>query len=172
MGGRSCDGLRMKSKGLRMMMVGGTVLRQQLFRVEGKCVLRQVGNGLAAKKPIGSCQSVARETRNPLLTSPSSLLRLLPSIIVKRRCARERGATFSSWACRWYGPEVFVPYSFPRGNEYSGRKKAAGDIRSLFVSAGERIVRAKKAARDIRSLFISAGERIVRAKKGGQCSKE
>ena len=65
---------------------------RQLFRVEGKCVLRQVGNGLATKKPIGPCQSVARETRNPLLTSPSSLLRLLPSTIVKQRCARERGA--------------------------------------------------------------------------------
>ena len=92
----------------------------QLFRVEGKCVLRQVGNGLATKKPIGPCQSVARETRNPLLTSPPSLLRLLPSTIVKQRCARERGAnpgkpicgaTFSSGR---YGPEIFVPYSFPR----------------------------------------------------------
>ena len=129
---------------------------RQLFRVEGKCVLRQVRNGLATKKPIGPCQSVARGIRNPLLTSPSSLLRLLPSTIVKQRCARERGAnpwkpicgaTFSSWACRCYGPEIFVPYSFPRVNEWSGRKKAARDIRSLFVSAGERIVRAKKGSR-------------------------
>ena len=101
-------------------------LDRQLFRVEGKWVLRQVGNGLATKKPNGPCQSVARGIRNPLLTFPSSLLRLLPSTIVKQGCARERGAnpwkpicgaTFSSWACRCYGPEVFVPYSFPRVNE-------------------------------------------------------
>ena len=101
-GVQSFDRLRMKGKRLRMK---GKRLRMKVLVDEDR---------------------LEDKMRNPLLTSPSSLLRLLPSTIVKQRCARERGAnpgkpvcgaTFSSWACRWYGPEIFVPYSFPRVNE-------------------------------------------------------
>ena len=146
--------------------------RWQLFRVEGKWVLRQIGNGLATKKPIGPCQTVARGTRNPLLTSPSSLLRLLPSTIVKQRCAWERaanpgkpicGATFSSWACRRTEPLTHHP------EPVEGPRAPTIIILSpLLFILGLSPVR----SRDIRSLFVSAGERIVRGKKGSHCSKE
>ena len=151
----------------------------QLFKVEGKCVLRQIGNGLATKKPIGPCQTVARGTRNPLLTSPSSLLRLLPPTIVKQRCARERGAnpgkpicgaTFSSWACRRTEPLTHHPEP-PLLFILSLSKDRAPTIiilSPLLFILGLSLLR----SRDIRSLFVSAGERIVRAKKGSHCSKE
>ena len=94
--------------------------------LKGGGFFAKLGTDLQRRNQSGPASAVARGTRNPLLTFPSSLLRLLPSTIVKQRCARERGAnpgkpicgaTFSSWACRCYGPEIFVPYSFPRGNE-------------------------------------------------------
>ena len=107
----------------------------QLFRVEGKCVLRQVGNGLATKKPIGPCQ--CSRSRNP--KSPADIP-FFPS------------------------PVASLYHSEAKMRPGTRRQPGETNLRRHFFILGLSLVR----SRDIRSLFVSAGERIVRAKKGSQ----
>ena len=122
-------------------VMGDSVIRKtprqawQLFRVEGECVLRQVGNGLATKKPIGPCQ--CSRSRNP--KSPADI----PS--------------FPS-------PVTSLYHSEAKTRPGTRRQPGETNLRRHFFILGLSLVR----SRGIRSLFVSAGERIVRAKKGSQ----
>ena len=108
---------------------------RQLFSVEGKWVLRQIGNGLATKKPIGPCQ--CSRSRNPKAPADISFF---PS------------------------PVTSLYHSEAKMRPGTRRQPGETNLRRHFFILGLSLLR----SRDIRSLFVSAGERIVRAKKGNQ----